>query len=120
MRLIDDLNVGDRIGVSPGGWDPMPEIRSVTKKTATQITLDDGSRWTKRGRKVGESESYHGSFLIAVEDAQERRVEALRKRERLALTRELRDALYGKLPTDALREMVEIIKKYSQCGDKQP
>lgn len=58
MINVNDLNVGDKIGVHPGGgWDPLCEIRTVTRKTATQIVLDDGSRWTTRGRKVGESSS---------------------------------------------------------------
>ena len=120
MIGFGDLNVGDKIGVSPGGWDPVCEVRSVTKKTTTQITLDDGSRWTQRGKKVGESSSWHGSFLITVQDAEERNAASRLKRERAMLVNELRNAQYGNLTLEALRELVAALKRLGpQNGSQQ-
>lgn len=110
MITIADLNVGDRVGVCFRGWDTRCELKAITRKTATQIVLEDGTRWTKYGRKVGEGVSYHASFLVSEDDAQERIAEYKAKAELQSLLRTIRDADYKAMPVERLRQIAALVK----------
>lgn len=51
---------------------------------------------------------------MTVQDAEERNVEARLKREFAAHVREIKDTDYRKLPIEALREIVVLIRKASR------
>ncbi len=59
------LQVGQEVGVDERYH---AAIRTVTKRTPTQITLSDGTRWTvKRGNRIGASTWSYGSLWDAAE-----------------------------------------------------
>lgn len=71
-----ELNVGDQIVIQRRtgifGNRPRFTIRTIAKKTATQITLDDGERYMLRtGERYGNGDSYHGSCLATHWDPQQ-------------------------------------------------
>jgi hypothetical protein len=106
---VPDLKVGDKIGVSGGGWEPMPEIRTVAKRTATQVVLDDGTRWNKYGRKVGHGSSgYYRQRLMTLAEAEEQRAEALKNRARKKLMRDVRDLDLDKISDEGLQKILDI------------
>ena len=112
MITTADLKVGDKVGICSGGWETRCELRTVKRRTATQIILDDDTRWTKYGKKVGESSSYHGSWMVSEADAHERIAEQKARHERFSLLREIRDANYKDMPTTALREIADAVKRH--------
>jgi hypothetical protein len=113
LITVADLKEGDKVGVCSGGWKSRCELKTVARKTATQIVLDDGTRWTKYGRRHGEGYSYHSSYLVTEADARDLIVEWQAKRERAALLREIRDANYVAMPTTALREIADAVKLHT-------
>lgn len=111
--VVSELKVGDRVGVSDSGWTPDISIRTVTKRTPTQITLDDGSRWTKYGRKVGESHSYLSSFLLSEKDAIERKSEADAKRKHQLLVQKCKDIDFKRVSDEGLVMILQVSKDYA-------
>jgi hypothetical protein len=104
-----ELKVGDRVGVmNSGGWNPLAEIKTVTKKTATQVVLSDGTRWNKYGRMIGEGSSWHRGFLMTVEEAEKRRADELQRRARLKLIQEVRDFDWKNVSDEGLRVILQV------------
>lgn len=57
----DHLNVGDEVIVRTGA---MTSLRKVIRRTATrQIVLDDGTRFTAEGRKIGDRDAWDKTWL---------------------------------------------------------
>lgn len=112
MMTTDNLKVGDRVGVGGGGWNPVFTIRTVAKRTATQVVLDDGSRWTRRGYRVGEAARYTRDFLVSEQEANERNEDARKKQERSALIREVRDTDFRAVSDEGLRLILQILKEH--------
>lgn len=108
-----ELNVGDRVGVCPSGWYPVPEIRTVTRKTATQVILDDGSRWNKYGTQLGEGSSYHRSHLMTVEEAEKQRAEEVARRKHLALVQQVEAIKFKNVNDDGLHQILQVAKDHS-------
>ena len=121
MITAADLKVGDKVGVCSGGWEHRAELKTVARRTATQVILDDHSRWTLRGKRVGEASSYHGSWLITVEDANELIASQRVKDERASFMRVIEDADYRSMTTVALREISGAVKRHEpQPSRKEP
>lgn len=52
--------VGDAVAVFSYGISHTRIAKRVASKvSATQVTLDDGSRWLRRGKKFGSTDSFH-------------------------------------------------------------
>lgn len=113
MITFADVKEGDKLGVCSGSWETTCELRIVTRKTATQMVLDDGSRWTKYGRRYGEGSSYHSSYLVTESDAIERIADYKVRMERASLLREIRDANYKSMNNVALREIADAVKRHT-------
>ena len=118
MITAADLKVGDKVGVCAGSWETRCELKTVKRRTATQIVLDDDSRWTMRGRRFGDGASYHGAWLVTEAEALELIDDQRAKRERAALLREIKDASYSNMTTVALREIADAVKRLDAAEKK--
>ena len=110
MNDIDVLamSVGDLVGVcNGGGWNTIAELRTVARKTSTQAILDDGSRWNKYGRKVGQT-SWSRSFLVTAEDARQRISAQVAERIHNGLVRKVRDLKLSEITDKGLLAILQI------------
>lgn len=112
LLVVDNLKVGDKVGVSGYGWNPIHSIKTVAKRTATQVVLDDGSRWNKHGHKIGEHSAWHRSYLMTVADAESRNAEETKRRARLALVREVKDFDWNDVDDEGLRLVLQAAKDH--------
>ena len=108
MINVNDLKVGDKIGVSGFGWNNAAEIRVVAKRTATQVVLDDGSRWNKYGRKIGEGSTYQRQFLMSEQEAATRNAEERKRMKRLALIGKVRDLNFKNVSDEGLIAILQL------------
>lgn len=109
MLDTSNLKVGDKVGV--GGCGEMAPIKTVARRTATQVILDDGSRWNQRGRKVGNA-GYSREWLLTEQEAQERNADAEKRRKYNELVREVREIALRSISEDGLRMMLQVAKDY--------
>lgn len=113
MLNVDELKVGERVGVCGGSWNTACELRMVARRTATQMILDDGSRWNKRGREVGKGTGYYRRFLVSEQEAIERIKDETTKRARRELVREAEDIKLGSISDDGLRMILRLAKDHA-------
>lgn len=107
------LKVGDSVGIGGGGFhNGVCEIRKVVRRTATQVTLDNGTRWNSNGRRIGERGYYHG-FLMTEQEAVEINEETKKRMERQALVRSVRGLEFGNISDDGLRMMLTVAKDHA-------
>lgn len=94
--------VGSDVVVSNGRYSPR-SLRKVTKVNKTKVTLDDGSEWTKSGRRWGEGRDAwqrQHAWLILDFTAVSRDVAAERVRYKLEADRgALRERLWQEAKT---------------------
>lgn len=108
-----DLKVGDKVGVvSASGWGLRDAvILSVRRRTATQITLDDGSRWTEKGRQIGIGRSaFNWSYLVSESEAIALNEEARIQRARKNLERDVRNIDPQFITNAGLQEILSVAK----------
>lgn len=109
MFDVTTLNVGDRVGV--GGHGELCPVKTVARRTATQVILDDGTRWNKRGRRIGDG-GWARDWLMTEQDANERNEEARAKQVRRELVRMVRDFQLNDVSDDGLRMMLQVAKDH--------
>ena len=107
MLTTDGLKVGDKVGVVGGGWGDTCVIRTVAKRTATQVVLDDGTRWTRRGYKVGSGGSYYREFLVDERDAIQRAADYEARTKRSKLIQMVRDLDLKQIANEGLTAMLQ-------------
>lgn len=114
MELLNfsALKVGDRVGVS-SRYSAMCEVKVVAKRTATQVILDDGSRWNKHGRRIGEA-GYMRAWLMTEQDANERNEDERKRIERGDLVRSAREIVFGEISDDGLRMILQVAKDHKR------
>ena len=113
MLNVTDLKVGDLVGVADTGFNSMCEIKTVAKRTATQVVLNDGSRWTRNGRKVGEGDRFYRAFLLTEQEAIERNAEENKKRKRNALVTQARDIRFKDISDEGLVMILQVAKDHT-------
>ena len=110
---VNELKVGDRVGVGGGGgWYQKCEIRTVAKRTATQVVLDDGSRWTTRGRLVGEGASYWRKHLMPEQEAIAQNTETEKVATRKRLIESVESIKFKNVSDDGLKMILHVAKDY--------
>lgn len=112
MSYLKDAKVGDVVAVGYGwrGWNAHFDRRIVAKVTATQVTLDDGQRFTKRGRRVGEPMSR----LFAKPWDEEEQADIAEDRRKRELRHEVRrafDNASGCLTTEQCEQIIAICEE---------
>lgn len=105
---LQDVKVGDVVGVSGRTFAIGLDKRTVSRVTKTQVVLDDGSRWLKRGGKVGDHE-WSREWAAPWDEEQHQEMVARVTRERLA--NELRLRSYRNLSLDQLQRIEAIFKE---------
>lgn len=114
MLNVSELKVGDRIGVSGGaGWYQKADIRTVAKRTATQVVLDDGTRWTKSGRMMGDHSKYWRKYLITEADAITQNAETEKVLARKRLIDSVEDIKFKNVSDDGLRMILQVAKDHA-------
>ena len=100
------IKVGDAIGISE---QYRSAVLKVTKRTATQIVLSDGSRWSlSRGRKVGAS-TWDYSSLVSEKDARARIEELKNENEKRKAHNRLREYAWRDLSLDQLMKFTALL-----------
>jgi hypothetical protein len=66
MMRDEPYPVGSQVECYRDCNDKAPRILTVVRHTRTQVILEDGERFTKRGVKVGESEFMHFGYIQPV------------------------------------------------------
>jgi hypothetical protein len=101
--------VGDLVAVSNRS---LFEKRTITKATATQITLDDGTRWLRRnGRKVG-SGTWSSLFVRPWDE--EEHVSRLHEAELRMLRRKVDEISAARLTSDQCARILAIAAEVTQ------
>lgn len=104
------LKVGDKVGI--GGMGEVVPVKTVARRTATQVILDDGTRWNKRGRRIGQ-DGWHRDWLMTEQEAQERNAEAEQRRKRNELIRQVREIALRGVSDEGLRLMLVVAKDHA-------
>lgn len=112
MREISvaDLVVGEEVGIwRPESWGPgVGTLVTVTRRTPTQATMSDGSRWTLQGSEINWG-TYHRRRLCTPTEVRERTAEAAKERTRRDRINRLQDTSWSELPDDVLAEVLALL-----------
>jgi hypothetical protein len=110
---LDDIKPGDEVAIVSSGWYATASRAKVVAVTATTLTTQIGARttrWTKRGREIGNPNRHE-----FVEPWGERHDEMLRpeeeRRERNGLLNAVEKAPLSRLTLDQLRRIKAIIEE---------
>lgn len=104
-----DVKVGDAVAVVSGFHKDTVSRRVVSRVTATQVVLDDGTRWTRRGYRVGASESkWCRSYAKPWDEAEHQQKVDERTRRELARLIEQK-TVFSSLSMDQLKRIKAIV-----------
>jgi len=107
----ESLQVGDEVGVSTGREYQPPVVRKVTKVTASgQITLDNGTRWSKHGYELGDKSRYMRAQLVAADEARRIAVLVTHRRNREAMVNRLGRVDWRALNDEQLIQVATVLK----------
>ena len=100
------LKVGDLVGVTERY---RAAVLKVVKRTAPQVQLSDGTRWTvNSGRRVGASTWSYDS-LVSEKDARERIVELKEESEIASAANRLREVSWRQLTLPQLTKFIALL-----------
>lgn len=107
---IEALAVGDTVGVA-NRHDAGATLLKVTKRTATQVVLSDGSRWNKRGTEIGDGSKWYRRYLMTSKEAEERISDYAETREHASLASRLEKFRFRDLDIDTLKKLCKILEE---------
>lgn len=118
MYEFEELKVGDRVGILPGGMGVLRLATAVkvARVTKTSITTSDGRRWNRRsGWLWGTTGGYYPTRLIPIDEVADHNY----MRQEQAVRRELRERIKELIvatgtgmviDTDVLTQCVELLE----------
>lgn len=109
QEWLDSLKPGDEVAIQHVGFDTWYEFGRVVDRRTPTLIIVGGLRANNKGKEIGTSRPRY-----LVEPTDELKREAEEKRERRALIQLLRAVTWHSLPLEALREVSEIVKRYTK------
>lgn len=104
---LQNLKARDIVLVSHSSRSSVPEVRTVDRVTATQITVGSTKYRRENGREIGRTNSYHWSLLL--EPTPEAVEKAQRNARILELRRSLTDTQWNKVSLEAMETIWRIV-----------
>lgn len=111
---IEKLAVGDVVGVT-GNYYSGPSIKSVERRTKTQVILNGGMRFNLSGRQVGGS-TYSSMHLCTAESAREDLRVMKLERWRKDTGSFMRQFNYAQLTDDQITQVLELLKSFTEAN----
>lgn len=111
------LKVGDEVGIGGYGTYVSYSVRTVEKRTATQVTVA-GERFNKRGNKIGGRSRFSATYLISVEEARERIAAQRATLARNQARNALREFSYSALSDEQLFSVRDLLNSFAKPEPK--